>query len=721
MRPCVTGHKVGGGYDCGVVSSFLERVARFCATHRWFVVTAWLVVAIGATVGVAVLDVEAQSELRVEGSDSQNALDLLDERFPEFSGISAQVVFAADDGVDAHRDAIETSLAAAAGLSDVAVVSDPFAPGAVSVDGTATIATVRYALSQADLAPTAYESLVAATAALDSGYSVHVGGQLGFFDQSETSSAELIGFGAAVVILLLAFGSLVAMGLPLLSAITGLGVGLALVGLLSLVVDMPDTASQLVQMIAIGVGIDYALFIVSRYRELLNRYRWPQNAIAYAAARAGKAVVFAGATVMVSILGLIISGVAFIAWMGVAAAIGVAVMVLVAITLVPALLGFAGRSIDSFALPGLASRTDDPDNQLWGRWGRHVARHPWPYLLLGTALLVLLALPLFSMRLGQSDAGNLPEASGHRQAYDVVSEHYGAGANGPLLVAVDLSNGGDLAAIDADRLTLLDRRDVAAVGEPQANAQGNTAIYTVIPASAPDAQATEDLIAALRTEILPAGIESHGGEAFVAGATATFVDLAERVTSRLPWFIAAIVAVSFLFLVVMFRSVVVPIKAALMNLLSIGAAYGVIVAVFQWGWGKELVGLDETIPINPVIPMLMFAVLFGLSMDYEVFLLSRVREEFLRTGDNTESVVRGIAATGRIITSAAAIMVAVFFGFLLSPDPIIKMAGLGLGTAILVDATIVRIMLVPSSMRLMGSANWWLPRRLDKILPNVEA
>ncbi len=700
------------------MTSGLERLARFCADHRRAVVVVWVLVAVGATLAVRAADVEARSELRVPGSDSQVALDLLGDRFPAFAGISAQVVFHDPDGVERHEDEIVATLREVSVLDDVTLVSAPFGPGVISPDGTTTIVTVRYSKGQSDLPGEAYGELVdTVTPIADESLVVEVGGALGFFDAQETSTAELLGFVAAVVILLLAFGSVIAMGLPLVSAVVGLGVGLAAVNVLGASVDMPRLALTLGTMIGIGVGIDYALFIVTRYREVLGHYRWEQNAIAVAARTSGKAVVFAGGTVVISILGLVISGVPFVFWLGVAAGIVVLVMVLASATLIPALLAFSGRGIDRFRVP-VVGRVDKPiDQRLWVRWGRHISAHPWPWMLAGVLVLVVLSLPLFSMRLAQSDAGSLPEETSHRRAYDLIAERFGPGANGPLLVAVDLRGGGDVAAVEADGAVLASRSDVASVGPVLVNPDGDAAVYQVIPVDPPDAEATEALVGAVRTEVLPSGVEATGASAHVAGTTANFIDLADRIGQRLPWFIGAIVLASFLLLVVMFRSLLVPLKAAVLNLLSIGAGYGVIVAVFQWGWAKGLVGLEDTVPITSVIPMFMFAVLFGLSMDYEVFLLSRVKEEYDRTGDNTESVVHGIASTGRIITSAAAIMVCVFFGFVLSDDPMVKMAGLGLGTAILVDATIVRAILVPSTMRLLGHANWWLPAWLDRVLP----
>jgi len=679
----------------------------------------WLTVAVGLTVLVAALDVDVASELRVPGADSQKALDLLEDQFPEFAGISAQVVFHAPNGVSAQQETIDSALARITQLDDIGLVSAPFGPA--SPDGTTFVAAVDYSVSQADLDEGSRDKLVEASAeARGTDLQVEVGGALGFFDATETSTAEQIGIVVALVILLVAFGSLVAAGLPLVAALVGLAVGLGLVNLLSLVADIPRTALTLVTMIGIGVGIDYALFMVTRYRELLDRYRLDLNSVGKAAATSGKAVVFAGGTVVISILGLAISGVPFVAWMGVTAAIVVAVMVAVAITLIPALLGFVGDHIDSLAIPGIDPTSQPNEDSRWVRWGRHVSSRPWPHLVIGVRSLVMLSLPLVDMRLGQSDAGNFSEDTSHRRAYDLISTHYGPGFNGPLLIAVDLTNGGTIDAVGAEADAIAGRDDVTTVGFVAGATSGDAAIFTVVPTFSPQAVGTENLVKALRNDVFPNGLAQTGALAHVASTTANNIDLAERIGSRLPWFVGAIVAASFVFLVLIFGSLLVPLKAALLNLLSIGAAYGVIVAIFQWGWGLSIVGLEDTIPISPVIPMLMFAVLFGLSMDYEVFLLSRIKEEYDRTGDNTESVVRGLASTGRIITSAALIMVCVFFGFVLSADPLIKMAGVGLGTAILVDATIVRCILVPSTMALLGDRNWWMPEWLARFLPRID-
>jgi putative drug exporter of the RND superfamily len=491
-------------------------------------------------------------------------------------------------------------------------------------------------------------------------------------------------------------------------------------------------------MIGMGVGIDYALFIVTRYRSELRSGLTVADAAGRAIATAGQAVVFAGGTVVIAISGLALAGIPAVTAMGLSSAVVVAVMVVASITLLPALLGFAGLRLLRVSLPWTRRReaADDewaerltrlgasPDLRptRWQRWGDQVTSHPWRWLVGGSAVLLLATVPLLSMRLGQTDAGTNPPSSTTRKAYDLTAEAFGEGFNGPLLLSVELTGDGevDAAALESLGAGLGDDPAVAVAAPAQVNDAGDAAIVTVIPTDAPQDEATTELVHRLRDEVVPGALDGTGVEAHVGGLTAVFIDLSDKVASRLPLFVGAVVGLSFVLLMIVFRSVLVPLKAALMNLLSIGAAYGVVVAVFQWGWGKSLIGLDETVPIVSFVPMFMFAVLFGLSMDYEVFLLSRIREEHLDGRDNRTSVINGISSTARVITSAALIMICVFAGFVLGPQPIVKMFGVGLATAVLVDATIVRVILVPATMQLLGETNWWLPRWLDRLLPNLD-
>jgi len=439
-------------------------------------------------------------------------------------------------------------------------------------------------------------------------------------------------------------------------------------------------------------------------------------------------VLVAGTTVVVAILGLAIGGIGALTTMGLGSAVVVAVMVVTALTLVPALIGFAGHGIDRLRVPGMTPKHEagarDENGKLhgWGAWGDHVARRPWPYLVVALVVLLLLAAPALDMRLGQPDASTDPTSSTLRRSYDLLVDGFGAGTNGPLLLAIDLSKVPDAerAAADAKVYAAVSAApDVASATPPLMNAAKDTAIIEVIPKSAPQAAATEDLVRVLRSRVLPPTVAT-GAHTYVGGQTAAFIDVSDRLADRLPYFIAAVIGMSFLLLMWVFRSIIVPATAAVMNVLSIGAAYGVIVAIFQKGWGANLVGVDSSLPIVSLVPMFMFAVLFGLSMDYEVFLLTRIKEEYAKTHDNRESVTEGIASTARVITSAALIMSAVFLAFVLNDNPTVKMMGIGLATAVLVDATIVRMVLVPATMALLGKANWWMPKWLDRILPNLD-
>jgi RND superfamily putative drug exporter len=693
----------------------LHRLGRWCVDHRKRVVLLWvaalLVLGVAANRGGG----EYADDFRVPGVESQAARDLLEERFPEAAGGSAQVVFHTEDGgiLDGRRGpAIQQTVDEIAARPNVASVTDPTT--SPSPDGTTLLAQVQYDVELTDLTRADMDALLDAGAPLaDRGIDIEVGGELPqYVEQPEQGVAEMIGLLAAVVILLVAFGSILAAGLPIGIALFGLGVSMTLLTLVAGVLDVPTTTPILASMIGIGVGIDYALFVVTRHREHLHDGMTVAESAARAIATAGQAVIIAGGTVVIAILGLAISGMPMVTIMGLGSAIVVGVMVLATVTLLPALLGFAGHRIDRFSV--FRTHHDHAGKEsVWSRWGAAVARRPWPYLLASLAVLLALAAPLVSMRFGQTDAGTAAPESTQRQAYDIVADAYGPGVNGPLLLAIE---SGDQAVVDRVVEAVSGEEGVLIVAPPQISPEGDAAIVPVIPTTGPQEVGTSKLIHHLRSDMLP----TIDTPVHVGGLTATFVDLSDKVASRLPWFIGAVVGLSFLLLLVVFRSVLVPLKAAVMNLLSIGAAYGVIVAVFQWGWAKGIVGLEETVPIVAFVPMMMFAILFGLSMDYEVFLLSRVREEYLRTGDNTGSVISGIASTARVITSAALIMISVFLGFVLGEDPVVKMMGLGLATAIFVDATIVRVVLVPATMRLLGDANWWLPRWLDRILPHLD-
>jgi RND superfamily putative drug exporter len=494
-------------------------------------------------------------------------------------------------------------------------------------------------------------------------------------------------------------------------ALFGLALGISSMSLVAYLIDIPSWAPVLGSMVGLGVGIDYALILVTRHREHLAAGMTVVEAAGRAVGTAGRSVVFAGGTVVIAILGLAVAGVPFMTAGGVAISLIVLTMVLVSITLLPAFLGLAGHWINRLAVRKVATSPGGG----WERWAVHVARHATAYVIGATVLLLTLAAPVLALRVGTPDDGSLPENRTQRQAYDLVAAGFGPGINGPLVIAVDISK--DASVVPALLEAVRADEGIADVTPPQVNTAAGVATLVAFPTTGPQDDATVDTIKRLRAEVFPAAIGPSPAKAHVGGQTASLADVGDRVRERLPVFIGAVILLSVVLLTVVFRSVVVPLKAALMNLLSIGASFGVMVMVFQWGWGADLIGLETTVPIIPFIPMFMFAILFGLSMDYEVFLLSRVREEYLSTGDNDASVVRGIATTGRVITSAALIMIAVFLSFALNDDPSTKMFGLGLATAVFVDATIIRLVLVPAAMKLLGPANWWLPAWLARLLP----
>jgi len=703
------------------MSSVLYRLGRWSARRRWTVIGLWAMAAAVVMASSAAFGRAMEDNFEVPGVDSQQAVDLLSSAASDRAGITARVVaapegegpFTADPGAEAALADLRADLA---GLDKVLDVSEARSP-----DGRVALLTVQYPVL-AEMRADDLDRLKAVLADADraGGLRAEAGGELFFnFEEPAGDAAELIGVAAAVVILLVAFGSVVAMGLPIAIALFGLALGIAAMPLISHLLMIPSWAPQMASMIGLGVGIDYALFLVTRHRELLARGLPVDEAAGRAVATAGQAVVFAGGTVVIAILGLSVAGLPFMTAAAVATAVIVALMVLSSVTLLPALLGLCGPWINRLGLHRSGHRVPVGATPGWRRWARHVGRHPWVYTLGVTVVLLALTAPVLSLRLGFPDEGTAPESRTERRAYDLATGGFGPGVNGPLVIAVDLG-GGDAGVVEPLAAAVAADPGVAAVAPPEVNTAAGVATIVALPTTKPQDDATWATVERLRAEVLPAVLDGTGVEAHVGGQPATFGDAASRIGERLPWFVGAVVVLSFLLLMVVFRSVLVPLKAAVLNLLSIGAAYGVLVMVFQWGWGKELIGLETTVPIVSFLPMFMFAVLFGLSMDYEVFLLSRVREEYAATGDNDEAVVAGLAGTARVITSAALIMISVFAGFVLGDDPIVKMLGLGLAVAILVDATVVRVVLVPATMTLLGRANWWLPGWLDRVLPAID-
>ncbi len=740
----------------------LERTGRWIAEHHRVVLAVWAVAVVLIVGADRLAGSPPVDDFTVPGVESQQALDLLEERFPERAGATAMVVFHTPDGAvdDArHAATIADVTGRVAALDHVTGVTNPLTPRSMSPDGTTAFAAVQYDAPTAEVGSSGLDALVAtATGSEATGVQVAYGGELPVvLKEHSQGPAEMIGMLAALVILLVSMRSLLAGTMPIAAAVVGLATGLALVGLVGVFVDIPSIAPRLATMIGLGVGIDYALFVLSRHRDQLLAGMDPVTSIGRTTATAGQAVVVAGGTVVVAILGLGFAGIPFVAALGWAASIVVAVAVVIAVTLLPALLRVAGDRVLPRAVrhrfaetsPGPApvdgeparvangstprppetNRSDTPathdigepeDRRGWTRWAHAIAHRPWPAAIVATAVLIVMAVPLFGMRLGQADAGTDPTSTTHRQAYDLLAAGFGPGFNGPLLVAVDLAEVTAPGVVDDIAAALRATPGVRAVAPPELTDAGDAALFTVIPTSPPQDAATSDLVHELRAGVLPAAIADTGAEAYVGGPTAGYIDQSDRIAERLPWFIGGVVALSFLLLLVVFRSIVVPVTAAAMNLLSIGAAYGVVVAVFQWGWGRSLIGLAEPVPIAAFVPMMMFAILFGLSMDYQVFILSHIREEYHAGHTNIAAVVVGLGATARVITAAALIMISVFVGFVVSDDPVVKMMGIGLATAVAVDATIVRMILVPAVMSIMGDANWWFPRRLDRVLPRLD-
>jgi RND superfamily putative drug exporter len=704
--------------------SFLfDRWPRFASRHPWYVIAGALVTVAGIAALYAMAGGRYVEGLNIPGAESQRLIDLLEERFPQTAGDPAFVVVHAPVGFDdpqvrSRVESLQTNLSE---LPDVVGASSPYGqPGAISPDGSIALIAVQYSKQSHELAQSSIDALLD----LRKGYSesqfeVEVGGPVGGEAEHELSgSSELIGLTAAVVILLIAFGSVVAMGLPIVTALLALASGLLLVGVGASFVDMPGFTPQVGAMIGLGAGIDYALLIVTRYREGLARGLAVEDAIAKAAATAGRSVLFAGSTVVIALLGLWAVGIPFMSYLATAAALVVALSVAVAVIVLPAILKLAGRRIDRWRIPLLAASPHESETGFGYRLSRIIQRAPLPGLAVSLAILLLLAAPVLRLDLGVSDDGNRPESFTSRRAYDLLAQSFGPGFNGPILVGVRIDDPDAVGAVERLPSSLGQVEGVAGVSPVEFNEARTAATINVIPETAPQSQETEDLVHRLR-RLVRQEAKVTGTEALVGGPTAVFIDLGDKIAASMPLFFVAVIGLSFVLLMALFRSVLVPLKAAIMNLLSIGAAYGVLVAVFQWGWLGSVFGVEGKAPIESFVPIMLFALLFGLSMDYEVFLISRIREEYLRTGNNTEAVARGLSVTTRVISAAAAIMVAVFLSFALMEGREIKEFGIGAATAVFVDATLVRLILVPSLMQLLGDANWWFPRWLDRLVPKI--
>ncbi|GLH96959.1 MMPL family transporter [Phytohabitans aurantiacus] len=703
------------------MASFLYRMGRFAFRRRWLVLGLWLAVLAGTLTAAGTLSGSTDDSFRIPGTASQQAIDLLQERFPQASagGATARVVFAAPEGQTladpANKAAVEQVVAELKQAPQVASVADPFQSGAVNQAGTVGFAQATYQVQAQELTEQARDELTSIVdQARASGLSVEVGGDA-LQVQTEQGLAEVIGVLVAAVVLVITFGSLIAAGLPLLTAIFGIAIGLGLITAATGFIDLSSTTPTLALMLGLAVAIDYALFIVSRYRHELALGREGEEAAGRAAGTAGSAVVFAGLTVVIALAALSVVGVPFLTQMGLGAAITVALAVIIALTLLPAMLGFAGSRI--LGKRGRAGRDPEADGTNFGtRWARGVARRPVLVLLVAVVGLGVVALPALDLRLGMPDDGTAAPDTTQRKAYDLVSQGFGKGFNAPLTVVVDGTAGQVKAAADQVAGEIQGLADVAAVTPATLNQAGDTALLTVIPKSGPSDAATEDLVRDIRQ--LDGTVP--GANVNVTGLTAINIDVSEKLGSALVPYLGVVVGLAFLLLMLVFRSVLVPLKATAGFLLSIVATFGAVVAVFQWGWAADLLGVEQTGPIISFLPIILIGIVFGLAMDYQVFLVTRMREDYVHGIDAREAVVTGFGHGARVVTAAAIIMISVFAGFILAPDSIIKSIGFALGVAVLFDAIIVRMTIVPAVMTLLGKAAWWLPRWLDKLLPNVD-
>ena len=777
----------------------LYALGRFCVRHRWPVVGAWLVVVLALAGAARTVGPDLNDNLTLPGTDSQQATDVLSAHFPSQANGSNPVVLTAPKGQvlsDAKfKQPIDDTIAAFKRDPDVRDATSPLSSAGkdfLSKDKRTGYIALNLRASPSDLTTDDAQRIVdEADPARAAGLAVGFGGYLGQkVSKPATEISEVVGLTMAVIVLLLTFGTVVAMGLPIITAIFGLVAGLSIITLISQATEVPTVAPTLATMIGLGVGIDYALFIVTRHQDQRRQGMDTRESIARAAATSGGAVVFAGTTVIVALLSLAVVNIPLVTTLGYTSAIVVAVAAAAAVTLLPAILSVIGDGIDRLSIHRHPRAADDHPHG-WARWATTVTRRPWPFGLVALVVLIALAIPALTLYLGQQDNGALPTDTEARKAYDGMTAAFGVGANGPLLISVDMSKSPakpDQAKLDdldqqesdqkadaqkkADaqveqleaqgmppaqaqaqvqpaldeqikqieegaeskrkqieqkatdpRLThlrddLKSTQGVAKVTEPLVNSSGSAAIFDVTPTTAPSDQATEQLVRRLRDDTIPRATKGADITADVGGTTAGYVDLADEISSRLILTIAVVVGLSFFLLLLAFRSIVIPLTAGLMNLVSIGAAFGVVSAVFENGWGIGLVGLDEPVAIVSFVPLMMFAILFGLSMDYEVFLITHIKEAWERTDDNRQAIIDGVAHTGRVITSAALIMVSVFLAFVINGDPTVKQFGVGMAVAVAVDATLVRCLLVPAVMTVLGRSNWWFPGWLDRIVPN---
>ena len=703
----------------------LARWARFAARHPWRVIAGWVVVvAVIAALSTA-FGGSYTSVFSIPGSETQTAVEVLEEQFPAASGDSATIVFHARDGAisdPAVQQQIDSVLAKAAQLPEVvAVVSPSDNPAQISPDGDIAYATVQYAVPAMEVDPADVEALFdLIDASATDQLQVEAGGQIVVAGEApEPASSEILGVGVAMVIMLVMFGSVVAMAIPIVTAVLGVALGTLLLPLLANGFTLHSMiTSAFVSMMGLGVGIDYALFIVNRYRDNLAHGHDVEDAVSIAIDTSGRSVAFAGVTVAIGMLGLSLIRIPFVTGLGITGSVAVLASVVIAIFLMPAILGLLGRRAFAARIPRLGAPSTDKSS-IWFRWGRALQSRPGIISAVTIAVLLVLASPALDMDLRMSDAGNNPETMHSRRAYDLMAEGFGPGVNGTLLVVLENDAGLDPAALEPISTALQSVDGVVMATPPTLNESGTTAILQVVPTTGPQDAATEDLVTTLRDSVLPDATQGTGIDTYVAGATAASIDLSAMISERMPIFYTVVIGLSLILLTVVFRSVVVPVKAAIATLLSVASAFGAIVAVFQWGWLQSLLNVEGTGPIESFMPMILFGVLFGLSMDYEVFLLSRVHEEHIHGTPAKDAMLDGVGYSGRVVAAAGAIMGAVFVSFLLEDQRMLQLIGFGLGFAILVDAFIVRLVLVPAIMTVLGERAWVFPRWLDRIVPNV--
>jgi RND superfamily putative drug exporter len=705
----------------------MRRFATWTTGHRKTVIFGWIaaLIVIGGIAGSKGADFS--EEFKLPKSDSTEAYELLENKFPQQSGETSKIVFKADGGVKspAVEKTMEGLFKEVETFPHVSEVANPFKGGgaaAISKDGKIAYATIQFDTQSNKLDKEKTKGIIAAAqAASGNGLEVQLGGQpVTEAEEQSGDSSFFIGLLAAVVILIIAFGSVVAMGLPIITALFALGVGFSLITLGTYVFSTANFAPFLAAMIGLGVGIDYALFILTRFRNGLDEGRDPREAAIHSVDTAGRAVLFAGTTVIIALMGMFLLGISFLYGVAMAAGVAVLMTMIAALTLLPALMSLVGHRVNRLKIPGLGGSASSVDeNTRWYRWSRAIQRRPVLAAVISGGLLLVLCIPTLSLRLGVNDEGTNPSNTTTRKAYDLLAEGFGAGFNGPLVMAAELPKAGDDAGLTQLCTTLKGEENVASVTAVTLNKAKNTGVCQVYPKSSPQSEETTELLDHIRHDVIPPIETKTGAVMHVGGITAIFEDFGDAIAEKLPLFIGVVVLLSGLLLMAVFRSVLVPVKAIVMNLLSIGAAFGIVTAVFQWGWGASLIGVDNTGPIVAFFPIFLFSIVFGLSMDYEVFLMSRIHEEWEEHNDASEAVTRGLALTGRVITAAAAIMVTVFASFMLGDERIVKLFGLGLASAVFVDAVVIRSVLVPAIMQLLGRKAWWLPEWLGRILPNL--